>query len=122
MGKRLEECSCGRETRGNQSGFYLELMSPVRVGFVHCLQLQLLPVYNDVLTPVSVCFPSSPSPSLLIVVYLSRPSAGPDLRFAEREAEREQQQEQRLPSDSVFSETQLPDESAGELSPSFDSV
>lgn len=35
---------------------------------------------------------------------------------------RSEQREQRLPSEPVFSETQLPDESAGEPSPSFDSV
>lgn len=51
----------------------------------------------------------------LVVVCLSRPSPGPDLRF-------ERQQEQRLPSELVFWEMQLPDESAGKLSPSFDSV
>lgn len=86
---------------GGGNGWFL----PRAHGFC---QAEILPTLRQCSAMV---FPSCS----LVVVYLSRPSPGPDLRF-------ERQQEQRLPSELVFWEMQLPDESAGKLSPSFDSV
>lgn len=108
----------GREKRGNQGGFYLELMSSVRLILVHCLQLsscQCLAMFLHLSVQYAFPFLSLPVVSLFLCTSLTRV-------VAPMWDSKSKQQEQRLPSELVFPETQLPDESACKISPSFDSV
>lgn len=84
MGKRLEECRFRQGKEGKSEWVLPRAHVFCQGDFCPLSAAVFLPVFNDVLTPVSVRFPSSLSLSCyLIVVYLSHLRAGPDLRFEE---------------------------------------